>query len=225
MYIFLGIVLELATIIGTLAYNAKTIMDSTLIIPEHGYRIDYMTLRNLNAKPYTKSQKLRKALGKALGAVLTLVPIINLLFVFINGVIIKRKALAELNNPEYQDLFIPMTEEEKERYARMSSKTERLLFARNSIGESLERIEKRRNSNVRDAVVQCESEETKDAIGVDKMEDKGIAPELMPVDGEENSTDGIPNMSATESTLERKDESEEEPTTLGLAKVKRYIPY
>ena len=91
MYIFLGIVLELATIIGTLAYNAKIIMDSILIIPEHGYRIDYMTLRNLNAKPYTKSQKLRKALGKALGAVLTLVPIINLLFVFINGVIKKEK--------------------------------------------------------------------------------------------------------------------------------------
>lgn len=70
-------------------------------------------------------------------------------------------------------------------------------------------------------VAQCESEETKDAIATVRS----LAVEKANDSGEENSTDGIPNMSTTESTLEREDKSEEEPTTLRLAKVKRYIPY
>ena len=62
---------------------------------------------------------------------------------------------------------------------------------------------------------------TKNAIATGRS----LAVEKANDSGEENSTDGIPNMSATESTLEREDKSEEEPTTFGLAKVKKYIPY
>lgn len=124
MYIFLGIVGELATIVGTVAINLNTAMDSVLEISKKGYKIDKSVLDEYQKKQAEKSKK-TSGIKKVLGTLLILIPGVNLLKAGIKGAKLKKSIMSD---PQIKAAIVPMTNKEREEYEKMEGKMQKLIF-------------------------------------------------------------------------------------------------
>lgn len=124
MYIFLGIVGELATVVGTFAITLNAGVDSILEISKNGYKIDKSVLDEYQKKQAEKKQK-TSGIKKVLGALLILIPGVNLLNAGIKGAKLKKSIM---NDPQIKDAIVPMTDKEKEQYEKMEGKMQKLTF-------------------------------------------------------------------------------------------------
>lgn len=125
MYIFLGIVGELATIIGSVAISVNGAFDSVLEISKKGYKIDKNVLDEIQKKQAEEKQKKNNGVKKLLGVILLLVPGVNLINASIKSVKLKKSVM---NDPQVKQAIVPMTEKEKEQYAKMETKMQKLAF-------------------------------------------------------------------------------------------------
>lgn len=123
MVIFLGIVGELITVIGSVAITIHFIIDSVLEIPNNGYKLDKDLLDEKKAKEKTQKPNSMKM---ALTTMLLLAPGINLIYTSIKGVKLKKSIMKD---PEMKKYLIPMPEIEKEKYAQLKSKFWKLKWA------------------------------------------------------------------------------------------------
>lgn len=125
MYIFLGIIGELATVVGTFAITLNAAVDSVLEISKNGYKIDKSVLDEVQKKQAKEKQKKASGVKKILGAILLLVPGVNLINAGIKSVKLKKSIM---NDPQVKEALIPMTDKEKEQYAKMEGKLQKLTF-------------------------------------------------------------------------------------------------
>lgn len=123
MVIFLGIVGELITVIGSVAITIHFIIDSVLEIPNNGYKLDKDLLDEKKAKEKTQKPNSTKMV---LTTMLLLAPGINLIYTSIKGVKLKKGIMKD---PEIKKYLIPMPEIEKEKYAQLKSKFWKLKWA------------------------------------------------------------------------------------------------
>lgn len=123
MVIFLGIVGELITVIGSVATTIHFIIDSVLEIPNNGYKLDKDLLDEKKAKEKTQKPNSTKM---ALTTMLLLAPGINLIYTSIKGVKLKKGIMKD---PEIKKYLIPMPEIEKEKYVQLKSKFWKLKWA------------------------------------------------------------------------------------------------
>ncbi len=125
MIIFLGIVGELATVIGSIAISLNAVFDSILEIAKNGYKIDKNMLDE-NQRNQVEGKKPRIDLtNRILGAILLLVPGVNLINSSMQGAKFKE---AVRNDPKIKEATVPMTEKEKEQYAKMEGKLKKIAF-------------------------------------------------------------------------------------------------
>ncbi len=122
MVIFLGIVGELATVIGSVAIILNAGFDSILEISKNGYKIDKSVLDEFKNQQKKQKSNLAK---RFINTVLLLLPGINLIDANVKGNKIKKSVM---DDPEIKKAIVPMTEKEKEQYAKMKSKLEKLEF-------------------------------------------------------------------------------------------------
>lgn len=125
MYIFLGIVGELATIIGSVAINVNGALDSVLEISKNGYKLDKNVLDEIQKKQAEEKQKKNNGVKKLLGVILLLVPGVNLVNAGIKSIKLKKSLM---NDPQVKQAIVPMTDKEKEQYAKMETKMQKLAF-------------------------------------------------------------------------------------------------
>lgn len=125
MYIFLGIVGELATIIGSVAISVNGAIDSVLEISKNGYKIDKNVLDEIQKKQAEEKQKKNNGVKKLLGVILLLVPGVNLINAGIKSIKLKKSVM---NDPQVKQAIVPMTDKEKEQYAKMETKMQKLAF-------------------------------------------------------------------------------------------------
>lgn len=126
MYIFLGIIGELATIIGCTAITINAGINSVLEISKNGYRIDKSVLDEVLQKEQMKEKKRKANLtNRVLGTILLLLPGVNLINASIKGEKLKRSVM---NDPKVKESIVPMTEKEKEQYVKMENKLQKLTF-------------------------------------------------------------------------------------------------
>ena len=117
MYIFLGIIGELATIIGCTAITINAGINSVLEISKNGYRIDKSVLDEVLQKEQMKEKKRKANLtNRVLGTILLLLPGVNLINASIKGEKLKRSVM---NDPKVKESIVPMTEKEKEQYVKI----------------------------------------------------------------------------------------------------------
>ena len=129
MMIFLGIIVELATVAGTLAIVVRDEMDAIIKIPENGYKIDKDTFEKWR-KQRTETVKEVTLIQKWKFFFLLLFPGVNLINATIKGVQLKRSVM---NNPQFQEVLIPMTQEEKDFYSRLEGRFQKVMCATFSI--------------------------------------------------------------------------------------------
>lgn len=125
MYIFLGIVGELATIIGSVAISVNGALDSALEILENGYKLDKNVLDEIQKKQAEEKQKKNNGVKKLLSVILLLVPGVNLVSAGIESIKLKKSVM---NDPQVKQAIVPMTDKEKELYAKMETKMQKLAF-------------------------------------------------------------------------------------------------
>lgn len=132
MTIFLGIVggivVELATVAGSLAIAYNGIVDSILQIADKGYAIDPNVLEEVKKKREEEKKQKSSLVSKifeTLSPVLLFVPGINLLIAGIDSVKVKKMMITD---PQVKESFVPMTEKEKEQYAKIKGKLQKMLF-------------------------------------------------------------------------------------------------
>ncbi len=125
MYIFLGVVGELATILGSIAITLNAGIDSILEISKNGYKINKSALDEVKKRQDEENEKKNSGVRKILGAVLLLFPGVNLINASIKSAKIKKSLI---NDPEVKEVLIPMTDKEKEQFAKMEGKFQKLTF-------------------------------------------------------------------------------------------------
>lgn len=125
MIIFLGIVGELATVIGSVAITLNAGLDSVLEISKNGYKIDANVLDEVQKKQAKEKKQKANLSNRVLGTLLLLVPGVNLINASIKGAKCKKSIM---NDPQIQESIVPMTEKEKEQYAKMEGKLQKLTF-------------------------------------------------------------------------------------------------
>ena len=125
MIIFLGIVGEITTVIGSVAIAFNAGLDSVLEISKNGYKIDKNVLDELQKKQTEEKKQKTNLANRVLGTILLLVPGVNLINASIKGVKLKKSLM---NDPQIKEAIVPMTEKEKEQYAKMEGKLQKLTF-------------------------------------------------------------------------------------------------
>ena len=125
MYIFLGIVGELATVVGSIAISLNGVVDSVLEISKNGYKIDKSVLDEYEKRQVKEKKEKTNGLKKALDVVLLFVSGVNLLRAGIENIKMKKSVM---NDPQIKEALIPMTDREKEQYAKMEGKMKKLIF-------------------------------------------------------------------------------------------------
>ena len=123
MYVFLAIILELASVVGSVVITFNTMIDGVLEIGKNGYRIDKDILEEIKEK--NKNKKERSKFKKILDWVLLFTPGINLINAGIGYFKFKK---AVMNDPQIKEVIIPMTEEEKEEYSKIKSRVAKMDF-------------------------------------------------------------------------------------------------
>lgn len=125
MIIFLEIVGELASIIGSVAIYLNASFNSILEISNNGYKIEKSVLDKLKKKQFEEKKQKSNLADKILETVLLLVPGVNLINASIKSAKVKKMVM---NDQEIKENIVPMTEEEKEQYAKMEGKIQKLMF-------------------------------------------------------------------------------------------------
>lgn len=125
MIIFLGIVGELATVIGSVAITLIAGLDSILEISKNGYKIDKSVLDEAQKKQAEEKKQKSNLANIVLRTILLLVPGVNLINASIKGVKLKKSVM---NDPQIKEAIVPMTEKEKEQYEKMEGKLQKLTF-------------------------------------------------------------------------------------------------
>lgn len=125
MYIFLGIVGELATVVGSVAISFNGAVNSVLEISKNGYKIDKSVLDEYQKRQAEEKKEKTNGIKRALGVALLFVPGVNLLRATITNVKMKKSVM---NDPQIKEALIPMTDKEKEQYAKMEGKMQKLMF-------------------------------------------------------------------------------------------------
>ena len=125
MIIFLGIVGELATVIGSVAIYLNACFNSILEISKNGYKVEINGLDEFQKKHVEGKKQKSNLANKILRAPLLLIPGVNLINASIKGAKVKKTVM---NDPQIKEAIVPMTEEEKEQYAKMKGKFEKLMF-------------------------------------------------------------------------------------------------
>ena len=123
MHVFLAIIIELASVVGSIAITFNTVIDGVLEIGKSGYRIDKDILEEIKEKD--KKKKERSKFKKFLDWVLLFIPGINLISTGIGYFKFKK---AVMNDPQIKEVIIPMTEEEKEEYSKIKSRVAKMDF-------------------------------------------------------------------------------------------------
>ena len=123
MYVFLAIIIELASVVGSVVITFNTMIDGVLEIGKSGYRIDKDILEEIKEK--NKNKKERSKFKKILDWVLLFTPGINLINAGIGYFKFKK---AVMNDPQIKEVIIPMTEEEKEEYSKIKSRVAKMDF-------------------------------------------------------------------------------------------------
>lgn len=125
MYIFLGIIGELATVIGSSYIILNGALDSVLEISKNGYKIDKNTLDEFSKKQKKEKQRKNNGIKRLLGGIILLTPGVNL----INSIIkVNKLKKSVMSDPMIKESLIPMTDKEKEQYAKMEGKMQKLAF-------------------------------------------------------------------------------------------------
>lgn len=125
MIVFLIIVGELATVIGSAVIMGNATLDSILEIPKNGYKVDKEVIEEIQ-KQQAEEKKVKTSLfNRILGTILLLTPGVNLLNASIKGYRIKKSVI---NDPKVKEFLVPMTEEEKEQYAKIEGKLQKVAF-------------------------------------------------------------------------------------------------
>lgn len=135
MIIFLGIVGELATVIGSVAITLNAVLDTVLEISKNGYKIDKSVLDEVQKKQAEEKKQKTNLTNKALGAILLLVPGINLINASIKGAKFKKSIMSD---PQIKEYIVPMNEKEKKQYAKMEDKLQKLIFTAFTSGKENE---------------------------------------------------------------------------------------
>lgn len=135
MYIFLGIVGELATVVGSVAISLNGAVNSVLEISKNGYKIDKSVLDEYQKRQAEEKKEKTNGIKRALGVALLFVPGVNLLRANITNVKMKKSVM---NDPQIKEALIPMTDKEKEQYAKMEGKMQKLMFTAFTIAKENE---------------------------------------------------------------------------------------
>ena len=125
MYTFLGVVGGLATVVGSVIININSAVNSILEISKNGYKIDKRVLDEYQQMKEEEKKEKDKGFKRALGVVLLLIPGVNLLKSGITSYKIKKTIM---NDPQIKESLVPMTDKEKEQYAKMEGKMQKLTF-------------------------------------------------------------------------------------------------
>lgn len=125
MYIFLGIIGEIATVVGSVAIRLNGAVDSILEISKNGYKIDKSVLDEYQKRQAKENKEKTNGFKKALGVVPLFVPGVNLLIAGIANIKMKKSVM---NDPQIKDALISMTDKEKEQYAKIEKKMQKLMF-------------------------------------------------------------------------------------------------
>ena len=142
MIIFLGIVGELATVIGSVVITINAGLDSILEISKNGYKIEKSVLDEIQKKQDEEEKQTSNLANKILRTILLLVPGINLINASIKYAKVKKSVM---NDPQIKEAIVPMTEEEKEQYAKMEGKWQKLAFTAltaSNMSETDEKVQK-----------------------------------------------------------------------------------
>ena len=132
MYIFLGIVGGIASFAGSIALRVNGVFDALIEIGNKGYKIDKETVNKYQKEleeEKNKNNDNNKGLKKAVNIVLLLTPGVNLVKATIDVNRIKKNIEnLVVSDSEYAYAFIPMTDEEKEDYAKIEGKLAKLAY-------------------------------------------------------------------------------------------------
>ena len=127
MYIFLAIIIELASVVGSIVITFNTAIDGVLEIGKSGYKIDKDILEEIKEK--NKNKKERSKFKKILGWVLLFMPGINLINAGIGYFKFKHLIRKSINNdPKIKEVIFPMTEEEKKEFSKIKSRLTKMSF-------------------------------------------------------------------------------------------------
>lgn len=138
MIIFLGVVVELATVLGTIAITINGSANSILEIFKNGYKIDKEVLDEYQKKQAEAKKEKNTVSKKVLRTILLFVPGVNMLRAGISSVNMKK---AIMNDPQIKEVLVPMTDQEKEQYAKMKGKLQKLVFTAFTYGKEHEEKE------------------------------------------------------------------------------------
>lgn len=125
MYIFLGIAAEIATIAGTIAISANGVIDFILEIAKNGYKIDQKVIDEIKKNQNEEKKNNSSNLGKMLNCIVMLIPGVNLLKAAVISNKLKRSVM---NNPQLREAMVPMTDLEKEQFAKLKTRKQKLMF-------------------------------------------------------------------------------------------------
>lgn len=125
MIIFLGIVGELATVISSVAITLNAGLNAVLEISKNGYKIDKSVLEKVEKKQVAEKKQKASLANRVVGTIILLIPGVNLISASIKGVKLKKSVM---NDPQIKESIVPMTKKEKEQYAKMESKSQKLAF-------------------------------------------------------------------------------------------------
>lgn len=124
MKVFLIILGELTTIIASIAISINSGFNAVLQISKNGYKIKKEVLDEYEQKVAEKKKNENK-LKQILGTIFIFIPIINIIKAITSSIKLKNSIMED---PLIKEAIVPMTDDEKAQYERMTSKFERLTF-------------------------------------------------------------------------------------------------
>lgn len=138
MIIFLSVLGELGTVVGSFVIQFNGVLDSFLEIPKNGYKIDKAILDDYQKRQDEAEKEKKSASNFALGTLLLLIPGVNLVF---SGIKVAKMKKAVMNDPKIKEALVPMTEKEKEQYSQLDGKLQKLLFSAYTLSKENEEEE------------------------------------------------------------------------------------
>lgn len=128
MMIFLGIVGEIASVVGSLALTIDGSIKMTLEMSNMGYKVSKKYWNEYQKGKAAARKEKKSRIKGTLGLLLFFIPGFNLIQAGLINLKAKRSVRKEIESSELKDALVPMTEEEKEQYKRLKSRKEKLAF-------------------------------------------------------------------------------------------------
>ena len=121
MTILLAILIEILSVVGSSVIALKGATDALLQIPENGYKLDMDALQKYQQEYSQNNDKNKRNLAK----ILLFTPGVNLIFMTFNSYKFKRNVMTD---ETVRKTLIPMTDDEKEEYAKIDNYFEKVMF-------------------------------------------------------------------------------------------------